>query len=152
MPVPARQRCHALFDLAAYEDLLLLYAIAQTTPASVRGAPPPRARTTPEDATLSEGIGVLPTASGRQGHQPGDLLQEQLPEMGLPALDLLPAAAPQAAPSLPDYDFPGPWKPCRPPWMRPRRAPSPPSHRLRRPRMPLHRRLTDSRRSCWIWI
>lgn len=95
-----------LFDLAAYEDLLLLYAIAQTTPASVRGAPPPRARTTPEDATLSEGIGVLPTASGRQGHQPGDLLQEQLPEMGLPALDLLPAAAPQAAPSLPDYDFP----------------------------------------------
>lgn len=95
-----------LFDLAAYEDLLLLYAIAQTTPASVRGAPPPRARTTPEDATLSEGIGVLPTASGRQGHEPGDLLQEHLPEMGLPALDLLPAAAPQAAPSLPDYDFP----------------------------------------------
>lgn len=95
-----------LFDLAAYEDLLLLYAIAQTTPASVRGAPPPRARTTPEDAILSEGIGVLPTASGRQGHQPGDLLQEHLPEMGLPALDLLPAAAPQVAPSLPDYDFP----------------------------------------------
>jgi len=37
----------APFDLAAYDDLLLLLSIAQTTPASVRGAPPPRHRTTP---------------------------------------------------------------------------------------------------------
>ncbi len=35
------------FDLAAYDDLLLLLAIAQTTPATDRGAPPPRKRTTP---------------------------------------------------------------------------------------------------------
>lgn len=35
------------FDLAAYDDLLLLLSIAQTTPASARGAPPPRQRTTP---------------------------------------------------------------------------------------------------------
>ncbi|BEU96789.1 hypothetical protein ACDW_24940 [Acidovorax sp. DW039] len=35
------------FDLAAYDDLLLLLAIAQTTPATARGAPPPRKRTTP---------------------------------------------------------------------------------------------------------
>lgn len=35
------------FDLAAFDDLLLLLAIAQTTPAHLRGAPPPRARTTP---------------------------------------------------------------------------------------------------------
>lgn len=35
------------FDLAAYDDLLLLLAIAQTTPANARGAPPPRTRTTP---------------------------------------------------------------------------------------------------------
>ena len=35
------------FDLAAYDELLLLLAIAQTTPASARGAPPPRERTTP---------------------------------------------------------------------------------------------------------
>ena len=35
------------FDLAAYDDLLLLLAIAQTTPASARGTPPPRKRTTP---------------------------------------------------------------------------------------------------------
>lgn len=37
----------APFDMAAYDDLLLLLAIAQTTPASQRGAPPPRTRTTP---------------------------------------------------------------------------------------------------------
>ncbi len=35
------------FDLAAYDDLLLLLAIVQTTPASARGAAPPRQRTTP---------------------------------------------------------------------------------------------------------
>ena len=35
------------FDLAAYDDLLLLFSIAQTTPASARGEPPPRRRTTP---------------------------------------------------------------------------------------------------------
>lgn len=35
------------FDLAAYDDLLLLLAIVQTTPASARGAAPPRKRTTP---------------------------------------------------------------------------------------------------------
>ena len=38
----------APFDLAAFDDLLLLLAIAQTTPPSVRGAPPPRKRTTPK--------------------------------------------------------------------------------------------------------
>ena len=37
----------APFDLAAFDDLLLLLAIAQTTPASARGAAPPRMRTTP---------------------------------------------------------------------------------------------------------
>ncbi|WP_370540290.1 hypothetical protein [Acidovorax sp. ACV01] len=35
------------FDLAAYDDLLLLLSIAQTTPASARGEPAPRKRTTP---------------------------------------------------------------------------------------------------------
>ena len=35
------------FDLAAYDELLLLLAIAQTTPASARGKPGPRTRTTP---------------------------------------------------------------------------------------------------------
>ncbi|MBS0293297.1 MAG: hypothetical protein JSS01_12380 [Proteobacteria bacterium] len=35
------------FELAAFDDLLLLHTIAQTTPAHLRGAPPPRTRTTP---------------------------------------------------------------------------------------------------------
>ena len=35
------------FDLSGYDDLLMLYAIARTTSASARGAPPPRQRTTP---------------------------------------------------------------------------------------------------------
>ncbi len=51
------------FDLAAYDDLLLLLGIAQTTPSSARGAPPPRARTTPvEDsfeAAAERGLGSL---------------------------------------------------------------------------------------------
>lgn len=35
------------FDLPAYDDLLLLHAVARTTPASARGTTSPRARTTP---------------------------------------------------------------------------------------------------------
>jgi pilus assembly protein FimV len=46
------------FDLAAYDDLLLLLAIAQTTPASARGAPPPRERTTPAAAPRDEALAV----------------------------------------------------------------------------------------------
>lgn len=49
------------FDLAAYDDLLLLLAIAQTTPASARGAAPPRKRTTPLAPPRSETL-VAPAA------------------------------------------------------------------------------------------
>ena len=41
------------FDLTAFDDLLLLLAIAQTTPAHLRGAPAPRARTTPRANKVS---------------------------------------------------------------------------------------------------
>lgn len=44
----------APFDLAAYDDLLLLLSIAQTTPATARGTPPPRSRTTPMAPPRSE--------------------------------------------------------------------------------------------------
>lgn len=44
------------FDLAAYDDLLLLLSIAQTTPASARGALPPRQRTTPAAAPMAESL------------------------------------------------------------------------------------------------
>ena len=49
------------FDLAAYDDLLLLLSIAQTTPASARGAAPPRKRTTPLSApAMVEGLQERP--------------------------------------------------------------------------------------------
>lgn len=52
---------HAVqFDLAAYDDLLLLLAVAQTTPASARGAAPPRARTTPAEVPADESLAALP--------------------------------------------------------------------------------------------
>ena len=42
----------AAFDMPALDDLLMLLAIAQTTPAKWRGAPPPRQRTTPSPQTF----------------------------------------------------------------------------------------------------
>ncbi len=42
------------FDLPAYDDLLLLHAVARTTPASARGITSPRARTTPQEAEAFE--------------------------------------------------------------------------------------------------
>ncbi|WP_245783582.1 hypothetical protein [Paracidovorax konjaci] len=47
------------FDLAAYDDLLLLLAVAQTTPASARGAAPPRARTTPAEVPDDESLAAF---------------------------------------------------------------------------------------------
>ena len=44
------------FDLAAFDDLLLLNAIARTTPPSARGAPPPRKRTTPVGSVVDEPV------------------------------------------------------------------------------------------------
>jgi len=42
------------FDLNAYEELMLLYAIAQTTPPHARGLPLPRTRTTPQENEISD--------------------------------------------------------------------------------------------------
>lgn len=56
------------FDLCAYDDLLLLYAIARTTPASARGAPAPRARTTPRGSAERDPKSVQP-----QIDVPGDV-------------------------------------------------------------------------------
>ena len=89
------------FDLAAYDDLLLLLAIAQTTPASARGAPPPRQRTTPAAAPRDETLAL-------QQQQPQPLRQAPAPARDVPpstasaGLDfdfdeLFPGAAPAAA-------------------------------------------------------
>lgn len=48
------------FDLAAFDDLLMLYNVAQTTPAATRGSITERIRTAPQEAPLPE---VLPEES-----------------------------------------------------------------------------------------
>lgn len=60
------------FDMAAYDELLLLLAIAQTTPASARGTPGPRQRTTPsaqdrQDAVVSLELPVTEPVTARAG-------------------------------------------------------------------------------------
>lgn len=56
---------HERFDLEAYDDLLLLYAIARTTSPASRGVPPPRQRTTPQAAELipPQAAAAVPTAA-----------------------------------------------------------------------------------------
>ena len=67
------------FDLAAYDDLLLLLSIAQTTPASARGAPPPRQRTTPVAAPMVESrVDEAPSAVLPQADLPLDSLAASL--------------------------------------------------------------------------
>ena len=68
-----------VFDLNAYDDLMLLYAIAQTTPAHTRGLPPPRQRTTPlkEEADAIEAIdeihALVPATVPRVPPSPGPM-------------------------------------------------------------------------------
>ena len=71
------------FELPAYDDLLLLYAIASTIPAETRGAPPPRQRTMPH--TVAEPAQSPP-----------------LEPLNLPEQDLL---SPAALPALDEVDF-----------------------------------------------
>lgn len=70
------------FDLAAYDDLLLLLGIAQTTPSSARGAPPPRKRTTPvEDsfeAAAERGLSFLSPLDNTEPDFPLDSLAASL--------------------------------------------------------------------------
>lgn len=77
------------FDLPAYDDLLLLYAVANTTPAKARGAPPPRQRTTPyADAVivptpeLSPDLEPLPSLA-----QEDPLARDLLSSAQLPPVD-----------------------------------------------------------------
>lgn len=79
------------FDLAAYDDLLLLLAIAQTTPASARGEPAPRKRTTPLmpptfQSASPEGTGQATAAVAAASAA-----------LGMPAIDLAPQEPQEAA-------------------------------------------------------
>ena len=73
------------FDLSAYDDLLMLYAIARTTPASKRGAPLPRQRTTP--VADAEGPASLAPPEPLDLENYGSLTPPSLPGPTSPAMD-----------------------------------------------------------------
>ena len=91
------ERVGESFDLAAFDDLLLLLAIVQTTPAHLRGAPPPRARTTPRaghaalpaDRSLDSIAGDLSLMpSGYDGVAPEPVLDVDLSQARVPDIAL----------------------------------------------------------------
>lgn len=79
------------FDLAAYDDLLLLLAIAQTTPASARGEPAPRKRTTPLMPPTFQ------SASPKGMGQATAAVAVASAALGMPAIDLAPQEPQEAA-------------------------------------------------------
>ena len=81
------------FDLPAYDDLLLLHAVARTTPASARGQSAPRRRTTPMEAAAAEEGKASATATGPD---PASNLMEFEPDWDF---DAQAAASRQAAPA-----------------------------------------------------
>ncbi len=74
------------FDLAAFDELLLLYNVAKSTPAASRGAMPGRRRTAPSEAPLPE---IAPEVTPGQAVPP-------LPEVPGAASPVQTAAAPAA--------------------------------------------------------
>ena len=61
-PATALADTEVRFDLAAFDDLLMLYNVAQTTPASSRGQMPGRIRTAPTEVPLPEVVFDAPAA------------------------------------------------------------------------------------------
>jgi pilus assembly protein FimV len=84
------------FDMAAYDDLLLLLSIAQTTPASARGEPAPRKRTTPLAPPLTETLVAEPTATPLVGRRKEDLPLDSLADSLEFDFDLVPAQVAEA--------------------------------------------------------
>jgi len=103
----SRDAAEERFDLAAYDDLLLLNAIARTTPPSARGEPPPRQRTTPllveEPTPVVPADGPAPGADAGlpdpNGHLlSGDSMLDYDPDW---LLEQPKGPAPSAAPAVP---------------------------------------------------
>ncbi len=94
------------FDLAAFDDLLMLYNVAQTTPASSRGQLPGRVRMTPLEVPLPEL--VFDSAPAPANHASSSfgptatLASPPLPlhEAHLDMLTATPMEAPLSAPNL----------------------------------------------------
>lgn len=102
------------FDLAAYDDLLLLLAIAQTTPATARGTPGPRTRTTPLAPSRDEALVIdkSPLAPASQvAVSPLDL---EIDSLSLDFSDPPSAATTVARPASPNADAGAPHWPRSP--------------------------------------
>ncbi|AVS95929.1 hypothetical protein C8232_06410 [Paracidovorax avenae] len=88
------------FDLAAFDDLLLLLAIAQTTPASARGPAPPRLRTTPNDIPAEEVQAAAAPVRAASTAPEGELRSFDTLSAGL-TWESLPAPLPRAPSTAP---------------------------------------------------
>ena len=94
------------FDLAAFDDLLMLYNVAQTTPASSRGQLPGRVRMTPLEVPLPELVfdsAPAPVNHASSSFGPtATLASPPLPlhEAHLDMLTATPMEAPLSAPNL----------------------------------------------------
>lgn len=111
----------ARFDLAAFDDLLMLYNVAQTTPATARGTIVGRLRTAPTEVPLPEVFSEEGNTIGHTEFMPDDLFlkrstyssvapppaPEPLPlqTASLEMLNAAPAAAPLSA-NAPRNDSP----------------------------------------------
>ena len=100
------------FDLSAFDDLLMLYNVAQTTPASSRGQLPGRVRTAPTEVPLpevfiDESKAAAPTLRMREEHN-AQAAPLPLNAAYLEVLTAAPAQAPLAPPQpLNDSPFKG---------------------------------------------
>lgn len=94
-----------VFDLNAYDDLMLLYAIAQTTPASARGLPLPRSRTTPQEDEID--LPPLPAAllSRKKGVALSQPPERSWAAPQLPTMPSAPPAPPPASTPTPDFSL-----------------------------------------------
>lgn len=98
------------FDLSAFDDLLMLYNVAQTTPASSRGQLPGRVRTAPTEVPLPEVVfDNVPAPTSYPARTAATAAADHTPlSLSAANLDMLSAAPAQAplAPPNPHNDSP----------------------------------------------
>ena len=103
---PSAAATQARFDLSAFDDLLMLYNVAKTTPAASRGQLPGRVRTSPTEAPLPEVVfddAATAPVSTYQATSTVPVLPVSPPlpfaEASLDLLSAAPAQAPLSAPT-----------------------------------------------------
>lgn len=109
---PGLTESQTRFDLSAFDELLMLYNVAKTTPASSRGQLPGRTRTAPIEAPLPEVVFDHGASTPVTTYQTPSVDNAPVPSPPLPLneayLDLLSAAPAQTplAPPAPYTDSP----------------------------------------------